>query len=219
MNNHLSKAAMLSLALAASASAQIVLVEFGTFGIDGGSFGASSGTEAPRFYGSAGIEAPVGRTVWFVADRNSDGVPTSGVTPSTILGADDVRVATITVGYGMFVPSSGQAYGEGIPSEGGTGLQIDNSGGVLTGSRIYAYVWSGSTEAFVPDFGATYGVAQVSTHALGGIGQPDFFWAIDANVVGNQFTVVPEPSEYAAVAAATLAGFGLWRRRNHRRAN
>lgn len=50
----------------------------------------------------------------------------------------------------------------------------------------------------------TIGLEAAGTHVTDG--------AVNSGTVNYSFTVVPEPEEYAALAAAGLVGFALWRR-------
>lgn len=183
------------------AHAQLFSVDIKTVASDLGSADASTG--ANRLFMDAGLttRAPIGTTLWFVADTADNGInfnPTAG----SILGPDDVLVfADVVDGV-----AAGNQTGRYLKS----GLSVNDASGDIRTSDIWVYLWNGTGAGFTPTVGSTFGALNTGSFSVPAIGNG--FWAIDGNVVASTYTVVPEPDEYAALMAAGLAGFALWRR-------
>ncbi len=138
--------------------------------------------------------APIGSTIWFVADTASNGVPHNPTDPGSVLGVDDRLIWTDIVDGnqpGIFPGRYSQ-----------TLTNLDPNDALVP---VFFYLWGnlqGSNA--VPDFGSTYGLFSVGVVADPGFGAAQ--WPIINNVFGNTFTVVgavPEP------AALVLVGLGL----------
>ena len=185
------------------ANAQLFSVDIKTVSSDLGSADASAG--ANRLFMDAGLttRAPIGTTLWFVADTDRNGVNLSPVEGS-ILGADDQLVfADVVDGV-----SAGNQIGRYLKS----GLSISDPSNDVRNADIWVYLWNGTGAGFTPVAGSTFGALNTGTFSVPAIGNG--FWAIDGNVIASANTVspVPEPEEYAALAALGLAGFAAWRR-------
>jgi hypothetical protein len=164
---------------------------------------ASSSPLTPRLFLDNGFlnAAPLGTTIWFVADVNHDGVPataggSSQVPLSMILGADDVLLHSDVL--------DGDQPGSIAGVYRRLGIQINGdpqNAAALSGANIYAYLWNGSGVNFAPTDGSTFGVQDLGIHPPPQFGNA--FWAIDQNMSASQFTVsaVPElPAGIFAVA-------------------
>lgn len=171
-----------SLALALSvlgtaASASVLhayTAESKTVSTNGGTAAASP--LATRLFLDAGsTAAPLGTVVWFVADKNGDGVPTSPAAGS-ILGADDELVFRDVL--------DGDQPGSTAGRYRRLDIAVPDS---LRGAVIYLYLWNGSGIDFVPVNGSRFGL-----HRFGVVPPPDVGnapWLIDANVNASQHQV------------------------------
>jgi hypothetical protein len=119
--------------------------------------------------------APLGTTVWFVADRAGDGVPTNGVS-AAVLGSDDVLVAVDTL--------DGDNPGNVAGRYRRLTIQVDDA---LVDSPFYMYLWNGQGTNFVPEAGSTFGVFRIGVSRPPEIGNAP--WLIDQNIHADQFTV------------------------------
>ncbi len=145
-----------------------------TVSTNGGTAAASP--LATRLFVDAGVTAaPLGTVIWFVADKNGDGVPTSPVQGS-ILGADDELIFRDVLDGDQPGSTAGRYRRLDIP--------VPDS---LRGAVIYLYLWNGSGIEFVPVSGSRFGL-----HRFGVVPPPDVGnapWLIDANVNASQYQV------------------------------
>jgi hypothetical protein len=172
---------------------------------------------------NAANEAPVGSSLWIVWDSTGNGLPFSpggsgNVHVNSLLGADDQIVMNLEVDGSLLGDQTGRFQQ--------LGLSLTDSANVA-GQRFYAFLWhptnGGNTLGNPDNLGevvpsVTFGVSSTFlnfTHddiLTAGNGRLD----ISSNINASQFTVVPEPEEYAALFGASLVGFALWRRSNRR---
>jgi hypothetical protein len=168
-------------------------------------------------------EAPVGTSLWIVWDSTGNGLPfnpagSGDVHINNLLGADDQIVMNLEVDGTLLGDQTGRFQQ--------AGLSLSDSANVA-GQRFYAFLWhptnGGNTSGNPDNLGevvpsVTFGVSSsflnfaFDDSSIAGNGRLD----ISANINASQFTVVPEPEEYAALFGATLVGFALWRRSNRR---
>lgn len=178
----------------ATAPAWAFNADIKTVTVNGGSADASP--LALRFFSDAGftVPAPLGTTVWFVADKGGNGVPTTPA-PAAILGADDVILHRDVVDGDQPGSRAGgfRRLGVTVPEEFRT-------------APIYVYVWNGSGADFTPGAGSQFGL-----HRLGVVPVPDIgnaAWLIDQNVFTGQHTVgggsANQPPTIGAVAPQSL---------------
>ena len=172
-----------------------------TVTVNGGSADASP--LALRFFTDAAftVPAPIGTTVWFVADKSGNGVPTSPAA-GAILGADDVLLHRDVVDGDQPGSRAGgfRRLGVVVPDEFRT-------------APIYVYVWNGSGADFAPANGSKFGL-----HRLGVLPVPDIgnaAWLIDQNVFAGQHTVggdgtINQPPVFGTVAAPSLPELAAW---------
>ncbi len=155
---------------------------------------AASSPLATRLYLDAGVTpAPIGTTVWFVADRNGDGVPTA---PSAqgILGSDD-EVIFRDVLDGDQPGSTAGRYRR-------LDITVPDS---LRTAAIYLYVWNGTGAAFTPVTGSTFGLFRFGVVPPPDVGNAP--WLVNANVNASEFrvggTVANRPPVFAGVPTQT----------------
>jgi len=145
-----------------------------TVSTNGGSAAASP--LATRLFLDAGVTAaPLGTVIWFVADKNGDGVPTSPAAGS-ILGADDELVFKDVL--------DGDQPGSTAGRYRRLDIAVPDS---LRGAAIYLYLWNASGIDFVPVSGSRFGL-----HRFGVVPPPEVGnapWLIDANVNASQHQV------------------------------
>ena len=176
---------------------------------------------ATRLFTSPGVAAPLNTTIWFVADTNRDGINTSPTVDQTFqslaagtnLGDDYLLHVNTVNGSLLNTPAN-------IGRFQGTISVNDNAGapgGLLKNANIWVVLWNGTDATFLPQVGDTFGALNLGVQLPPTTGSGNAFWAIESNIIANQFTVqptaVPEPSTYATLAGVGLVGFALWRRR------
>lgn len=169
-------------------------------------------------------------SVWIVADTGNNGLPflPSGnpsnsfeVRGSGFLGADDFVIATDQ--------TPGNAFGAGSqPGRyGRNGVQVND---LAASADIYFIVFgvdglsyelggnrlgtSGDTTTPVTVSASSFGVFNFGNPTEPPVGNA--FLQISSRVYVDQFSVVPEPEEYAAFAGVGLLAFAGWYRRNKR---
>ena len=134
------------------------------------------------------VPAPPGTAIWFVADKNHDGVPpvTLGfplVGLTSILGPDDVVIHRDII--------AGDQPGAVAGCYRQTGIQITCSAAelpALQNANIYVYLWNANGTNFVPSPGESFGVLNLGVHP-----PPEFgnaFWGVAQNLSASQFNVV-----------------------------
>jgi len=149
----------------------------------------SGSSLATQLFLTTGTPAPVNTRVWFVADRNGDGVPTSPA-PGAVLGADDVLIYEDVVDGTILGAQAGRYQRAGISA--------DDS---LKTATIYFYLWNFTTPTtevpvgqFVPKAGDTFGLFRIGVVAPPQIGNAA--WDVSAPVLANQHTVGgPKPNQ------------------------
>jgi hypothetical protein len=169
-------------------------------------------------------------SVWIIADTGNNGLPflPSGnpsnsyeVRPNQFLGADDLVVATdLTPGNAFGAANASGRYGR-------NGVQVNPEaananiyfivfgvGGLsyeLTGNRLST---TGNTTTPITVSAPSFGVFGFGNPTEPPVGNA--FLHISSKVFVDQFSVVPEPEEYAAFAGVGLLVFAGWYRRNKR---
>jgi hypothetical protein len=172
---------------------------------------------ATRLFTSGSTPAPLGTTLWFVADVNRDGIdttPTLGDLPAAPVvgsrfGGDNVLLHVDQVDGSLSFPNPGRFQRVGINVTDDAAAP----GGSLKNANIWVVLWNGSGLDFTPAVGDTFGALDIGVKLPPTNGSGNAFWAIESNIVANSFTVVPEPEEYAAMIGAGLVGFAFLRRR------
>lgn len=170
---------------------------------------AGDSTVVNRLYSDAGFTtlAPVGTTVWWVADKNNNGIPLLGqpgsaVTHDGILGVDDVLLFQDSVDGGIFGANPGK-YNRTLTVPDGQNIETSSIYMILFARTAGGGLVTSPT--FTPTAGGeTYGALNVGINPIPQVGNAS--WFVTANVQSGQFTVpvaVPEPSTYA------LVGIGL----------
>lgn len=189
------------------------------FTVDIKTVAADQSTLATRLYSDAAFTAPLnassGYNIWFVADTGHNGIPTLNVTPDGLLGADDRILWTDRVDGDQPGSVAGRFRHNGVDVS-----ESVISGGVtrqqILDADVYVVLWNNSSNAFAPVAGSQFGIYNTGGFSVPQIGNA--FWGIDGNINSTQFTVVPEPGEYAAMAGGALVAFAVWRRRQQNRA-
>jgi hypothetical protein len=150
-----------------SAEAKTVTVNNGT---------AGQSPLATRFFLDAGTTpAPLGTTVWFVADKNGDGVPTSPAA-GAILGSDDEIVYRDVVD------------GDQPGSTPGRYRRLDIVvPDALRTAAIYVYLWNGTGVDFAPVNGSTFGLYRIGVVLPPDVGNAP--WLVATNVNASQYRV------------------------------
>lgn len=158
---------------------------------------------------SEAARAPLGTTLWFVADRNRDGVPTAPGSPSEILGPDDLLVHVDVVNGGP------PAKTPGVYRLVGLTLTEDERLHEITSAHLYVYLWNGLGTTFTPVVGSTFGLGTLGTTSLPPIGNG--FWGLDENIIADQYYVVPEPAALGVLWGGSLIGWVAFRRTHLKR--
>jgi hypothetical protein len=157
-----------------------------------------------------GNRAPVGTTLWFVADTLGDGVDTAPLLTRILDPGDDVLLFAGTVaGPGSSVAGRYVHPGLSVPD------RVGSANARIEDVDVYVYLWNGLGAAFEPVEGSTFGILNMgSAGALPPIGNG--FWSIGGDVFADQFSVqpvvVPEPTTTAVFSGALVGVFAVWRR-------
>jgi hypothetical protein len=177
---------------------------------------------ATRLFTAPGVAARLNTSIWFIADTNRDGINTSPTESQTFQSlaagtniGDDYLLHVNTVNGSLLNTPANIGRFQGIIT---VNDDVEAPGGLLKNANIWVVLWNGEGAAFDPQAGDTFGALNLGVELPPTTGSGNAFWAIDSNIVANQFTVlpisaVPEPSTYAALAGVGLVGFALWRRR------
>lgn len=154
---------------------------------NGGS-AASSALATRLFLDGGTTAAPVGTAIWFVADKNGDGVPTNPAS-GAVLGADDEIIYRDTVDGDQPGSTAGRYRRLDIP--------VPDS---LRNAVIYMYLWNGTGTGFVPVDGSTFGLFRFGIVPPPDVGNAP--WLVDANVNASQHRVGGSPANRPPVFAA-----------------
>ncbi len=172
---------------------------------------------ATRLYTAPGVAAPLNTSIWFIADTNKDGINTSPTESQTFQSlvagtniGDDYLLHVNTVNGSLLNTPANIGRFQGIIT---VNDNAEAPGGLLKNANIWVVLWNGEGATFDPQAGDTFGALNLGVQLPPTTGSGNAFWAIQSNIVANQYTVVPEPSTYAALAGVGLVGFALWRRR------
>jgi hypothetical protein len=180
---------------------------------------------ATRLFTSSGVAAPLNTTIWFIADTAKNGINTapteSELFQSLVAGTnigDDYLLHVNTVNGTLLNNAANIGRFQGVVT---INDNAEAPGGLLKNANIWVVLWKGNGADFDPQAGDTFGALNLGVKLPPTSGSGNAFWAIESNIVADQFTVlpnivVPEPAEYAALAGVGLAGFALWRRRANR---
>ena len=129
------------------------------------------------FLDAARTPAPLGSRLWFVADRDGNGVPTSP-SQGAILGADDFLILADAV--------DGSLLGSQVGRFGRNGVEVSDR--AFSEVDVYVYLWNYSQAGeFVPAAGNTFGLFKLGKVAIPDVGNAS--WAITGDIFANQFTV------------------------------
>ncbi|MCI0539097.1 MAG: immunoglobulin domain-containing protein [Verrucomicrobiales bacterium] len=129
-----------------------------------------------RLYLTAGTLAPVNTTVWLVADRAADGVPTNPE-PNQILGPDDLLIRADVVDGNLLGNQAGRYFRNAI----------EVSDVVATNAVIYFYLWNGQGASFQPEQGTTFGLFRIGIAPPPPVGNA--LWLIVSDVFADQHRV------------------------------
>jgi hypothetical protein len=137
-----------------------------------------------RLFLSAGVPAPVGTSLWVVADRGKDGLIQGGeVTPEVVQGwvegtGDDARFWEDTV--------DGFALGDqvGVYQHGG----VDVPEALYAQAHIYILLWNdASGDGVVGNAGDTFGAVNLGLKPPGSFGNAEY--SIETDLLADQFRV------------------------------
>jgi hypothetical protein len=154
------------------------------------------------------VQAPLGTSVWIVADGQNDGLPALSyadrqLPPEDVLGSDDVLLK-----YDL---TDGTAPGSIAGRYFGSATGVDDS---LKTANFYFVVWGSGfapvTEAAVLP-GMTFGAFNMGVPNVPQVGNAGLGVSVD--LFADQYTVVPEPSGLSLLG---LAGLVAWARRRAR---
>jgi hypothetical protein len=168
--------------------------------------------------------------VWIVADTGNNGLsflpsgnPSNSyeVRPNQFLGADDLVISTdLTPGNAFGATSQPGRYGRNgvLVNDLAASANIyfivfgvDGLSYELSGNRLGT---SENTTTPVTVSASSFGVFSFGNPSEPSVGNA--FLHISSPVYADQFSVVPEPEEYAALAGVGLLAFAGWYRRNKR---
>lgn len=162
--------------------------------------GAAAQTTTP---GVLSAFAPVGSSLWILPKTQNAsllflGFGTEELTPSDWTGNLTLSLKSVS-GPGNFGVYDTGTFGDiQIKMNSADGIAAGDSLTLVPGSHGHYNL------TFTAPGNYTIGLEAAGTHVTDG--------AVSSGTVNYSFTVVPEPEEYAALAAAGLVGFALWRR-------
>ena len=136
---------------------------------------ARSGMSNVVFYSATGVPAPTNRVIWFVADLNRDGVPTSPL-EGKILGADDKLIFVDTLDGTLLgeQPGKHQRLNISVPEE-------------YTNADVYVYLWNVPVDQAVGQAGQKFAVRSLGVRPPPKLGNAD--WSVTAPMVADQYQV------------------------------
>lgn len=161
-----------------------------TYGVD-----ANTANAQRLFFGATA--APVGSTLWFVADVTGDGL--TGVSGGTAFDTYITSIANSTgddkLARSGLIPAGFAGAGKfSATFSDATGTGIDSSFG---SKNIYAVLWNDvNANSVIGDVGDRFGTLNLGINPPPGFGNAS--WVIGSNIDGNTVTVVPEPASFAA---------------------
>ncbi len=151
--------------------------------------------------------APVGTTLWLVADLSGNGVPTGQVTPDQIQNiingaGDDRRFFSDTVPGAILGAQPGKYQR--------LNLSVPDS---YAAARIGLILWSdASHDSTIGNAGDTFGYYDFGVVPPATVGNAEYFIQQNVHASDNLVTAVPEPAAAGAVAAALCLAASLLRR-------
>jgi hypothetical protein len=224
-------AGMAALAVSVSASAQLLLSASQTpeevlFRVDIKTVtireqDALSSPIATRLFLDRGhtVPAPVGTTLWFIADLSGNGLPFTGsplpeVDLAHLLGPDDRVLFRDTIDGDQPGEIAGRYRRLGV---GISGLPTER--GSLENANLWLILWNaaGAGANYQPSPGANFGIYNVGIRRPpAGLGNA--FWSIEGNFNAVTLTVVPEPARYALFLGIMVSLLPILRRVRRSRA-
>lgn len=147
--------------------------------------------------------ATVGSDIWILPKTENENLPFLGIGTEELSIADWSGNLTLTLksvtGPGDFGLYDVGTFGEILPlMNSRDGITGGDALTVAPGTHAHYNFTFNAPGSYLVGFEAT------GLHTVDG--------AVSSGTVEYQFTVVPEPEEYAALAGAGLIGFALWRR-------
>jgi surface-anchored protein len=162
--------------------------------------GSAAQTTTP---GALSALAPVGSSLWILPKTENPSLLFLG------FGTEELTIADWTGTLSLSLKSVSGPGNFGIYDVGTFGdiqLKMNSADGVTAGDSLSLVPGSHGhyNLTFTAPGDYTIGLEASGIHAVDG--------AVTSGTVNYSFTVVPEPEEYAALAAAGLLGFAVWRR-------
>jgi hypothetical protein len=172
---------------------------------------------APRLYLDDAFTqpAPLGTTIWFVADLDGDGVATEAsadgrISPDRLLASDDYFLFADVLDGDQPGPVAGQYRRVGLAIDPPEGLTTEQ----LASAHISVLLWNFTGTDTAPQAGSTFGVLDLGVIPAPPIGNP--FWAIDENLSASTYLLIPEPATTGLAVALGLGGIACVRRFRNR---
>ncbi|MCL5097564.1 MAG: hypothetical protein M1608_08560 [Candidatus Omnitrophica bacterium] len=139
--------------------------------------------------------APVGTTLWLVADRSGDGVPTGSAVGEDVIQAiiqgtgDDWCFFTDKVDGAILGNQPGKYQRSGI--------EIQDAS--VAAARLFVYLWNDANEdGVIGDAGDTFGILDLGVIQVPSLGNAQY--AIQSNIYANQNRVVPANDQYREIS-------------------
>lgn len=162
--------------------------------------GSAAQTTTP---GTLSALAPMGSSLWILPKTQNPSLLFLG------FGTEELTVADWTGNLSLRLKSVSGPGNFGVYDVGTFGdiqIKMNSADGVTAGDALSLVPGSHGhyNLTFTAPGDYTIGLEASGIHAVDG--------AVASGTVNYSFTVVPEPEEYAALAAAGLLGFAMWRR-------